>query len=43
MDGQRLGVRLQPPTQGQHTAEVLQGLGYTEADMARLRAQAAVA
>jgi crotonobetainyl-CoA:carnitine CoA-transferase CaiB-like acyl-CoA transferase len=43
MDGHRLGVRLQPPTQGQHTAEVLQGLGYTEADMARLRAQAAVA
>lgn len=29
MDGQRLGVRLSPPTRGQHTAEILAGLGYT--------------
>ena len=29
MDGQRLGVRLQPPRQGEHTADVLAGLGYT--------------
>ena len=43
MDGQRLGVRLQPPTKGQHTEELLHGLGYTETDMVRLFAQAAVA
>jgi crotonobetainyl-CoA:carnitine CoA-transferase CaiB-like acyl-CoA transferase len=43
LDGQRLGVRLQPPTQGQHTDALLQGLGYSDADIARLRAQAVVA
>ncbi|MEI8169139.1 MAG: CaiB/BaiF CoA-transferase family protein [Rhodoferax sp.] len=30
MDGQRLGVRLNPPTLGEHTAQLLLGLGYTE-------------
>jgi crotonobetainyl-CoA:carnitine CoA-transferase CaiB-like acyl-CoA transferase len=29
MDGQRLGVRLQPPRMGEHTRELLQGLGYS--------------
>ena len=43
MDGHRLGVRLQPPTTGQHTSELLQGLGYAAADIERLRALAAVA
>jgi crotonobetainyl-CoA:carnitine CoA-transferase CaiB-like acyl-CoA transferase len=43
MDGHRLGVRLQPPTTGQHTSELLQGLGYTASDIERLRALAAVA
>jgi crotonobetainyl-CoA:carnitine CoA-transferase CaiB-like acyl-CoA transferase len=43
MDGHRLGVRLQPPTKGQHTAELLQGLGYADAEIERLRAITAVA
>jgi crotonobetainyl-CoA:carnitine CoA-transferase CaiB-like acyl-CoA transferase len=36
-------VRLQPPTLGQHTAELLLGLGYSEADITQLQASAAVA
>ena len=43
MDGQRLGVRLQPPRQGQHTDELLAKLGYAQADIAQLKAEAAVA
>jgi len=43
MDGQRLGVRLQPPTMGEHTAELLSGLGYDAADIASLRASGAAA
>ncbi|MFN7855741.1 MAG: CaiB/BaiF CoA transferase family protein [Acidovorax sp.] len=43
MDGQRLGVRLQPPVLGQHTAELLQELGYTAEQIAALRASRAVA
>mgnify|MGYP002149645069 CR=1 FL=1 len=43
MDGQRLGVRLQPPTMGQHTDALLSGLGYSSGDIEQLRAQAAVA
>ncbi|MBS3911190.1 MAG: CoA transferase [Hydrogenophaga sp.] len=42
MDGHRLGVRLQPPTKGQHTTELLQGLGYADAEIERLRAITAV-
>ena len=30
MGGQRLGVRLQPPTRGQHTMELLAALGYND-------------
>ena len=42
MDGKRLGVRLQPPTRGQHTAEVLGGLGNDAAQIESLRTCAAV-
>jgi len=43
MDGQRLGVRLQPPTQGQHTTQVLTGLGYSTEAIEALRLGHAVA
>ena len=43
MNGQRLGVRLQPPRQGEHTTEVLTGLGYSAAQIESLQAQVAVA
>nr|MBP8206008.1 CoA transferase [Giesbergeria sp.] len=43
MDGQRLGVRLQPPVLGQHTAELMEQLGYTTAQVQALQAQGAVA
>ena len=43
MDGQRLGVRLQPPVLGQHTAELMEELGYTGEQVQALQAQGAVA
>ena len=43
MDGRRLGVRLHPPTLGEHTAGLLSGLGYDAAAIEALQAQAAVA
>ena len=43
MDGQRLGVRLQPPHLGEHTAELLVGLGYDAAAVEALRVADAVA
>ena len=43
MDGRRLGVRLQPPRQGQDTPALLAELGLTEQDMHRLRQAGAVA
>ena len=42
MDGQRLGVRLQPPTMAEHTDELLAGIGYSAAQIQALRQQAAV-
>ncbi|MBX9611485.1 MAG: CoA transferase [Burkholderiales bacterium] len=43
LDGQRPGVRLQPPRRGEHTHEVLQGLGYSAQDIDTLQAAHAVA
>jgi crotonobetainyl-CoA:carnitine CoA-transferase CaiB-like acyl-CoA transferase len=43
MDGARLPVRLQPPQLGAHTAELLAGLGYDQAQIDALRAQGVVA
>jgi crotonobetainyl-CoA:carnitine CoA-transferase CaiB-like acyl-CoA transferase len=43
MQGQRLGVRLNPPKMGEHTQSLLLGLGYSESDIQQLRAQAVVA
>jgi len=42
MDGQRLGVRLQPPTRGQHTDELLASLGYDAEARHRLHATQSV-
>jgi crotonobetainyl-CoA:carnitine CoA-transferase CaiB-like acyl-CoA transferase len=43
MDGQRLGVRLQPPRMGEHTTALLLSLGYDGPRIAQLQAQGAVA
>ena len=43
MDGQRLGVRHQPPKQGENTDELLQGLGLSAAEIAHLRQCKAIA
>jgi crotonobetainyl-CoA:carnitine CoA-transferase CaiB-like acyl-CoA transferase len=43
MDGERLGVRLDPPVLGAHSDELLQSIGLDEAGIAELRAQAVVA
>ncbi|MES2877065.1 MAG: CaiB/BaiF CoA-transferase family protein [Pseudomonadota bacterium] len=43
MDGQRLGVRLQPPTRGEHTDALLAELGYTAEAILALHAAHAVA
>ena len=42
MDGQRLGVRLNPPTLGEHTAELLAALGYSPDAIDALRLARAV-
>ena len=43
MDGQRLGVRHQPPKQGENTEELLQDLGLSATEIERLRSLKAVA
>ncbi len=39
MDGQHLGVRLNPPTLGEHTAQLLGELGYSQAHIAAMTAR----
>ena len=41
--GQRLGVRLDPPRMGEHTRELLAGIGYSAADIDALVAAKAIA
>ncbi|HEX9719663.1 MAG TPA: CaiB/BaiF CoA-transferase family protein [Ramlibacter sp.] len=43
MDGDRLGVRLDPPRLGENTTGLLQGLGYSLSDIQALRDSLAVA
>jgi crotonobetainyl-CoA:carnitine CoA-transferase CaiB-like acyl-CoA transferase len=43
MQGQRLGVRLDPPRMGEHTRELMRSLGYETAAVDRLIAQHAIA
>ena len=42
MDGARLGVRLSPPTLGEHTAELLAALGFSPMEVVALQASHAV-
>jgi crotonobetainyl-CoA:carnitine CoA-transferase CaiB-like acyl-CoA transferase len=43
MDGERLGVRLDPPRRGEHTDALLRSIGVDDARIAALRASGAVA
>ncbi|MSQ19436.1 MAG: CoA transferase [Betaproteobacteria bacterium] len=43
MDGERLGVRIQPPVLGEHTEQLLASLGYEKTAIEALRAARAVA
>jgi len=43
LQGHRLGVRMDPPRMGEHTTELLRGIGYGPEQIAALRAQAVVA
>ena len=43
MDGKRFGVRLQPPRQGEHTAELMGALGYSADEIHDLQQRAVVA
>jgi crotonobetainyl-CoA:carnitine CoA-transferase CaiB-like acyl-CoA transferase len=43
LDGKRLKKRVDPPGIGQHTAELLSQLGYSSADLARLKDEGVVA
>ena len=43
LQGHRLGVRLDPPKMGEHTRELLGGIGYATAEIDALFAQAVIA
>jgi crotonobetainyl-CoA:carnitine CoA-transferase CaiB-like acyl-CoA transferase len=43
MDGERLGVRLNPPKSGEQTREILRQLGYSDGDIEQLISSGAVA
>ena len=43
LEGQRLGVRLDPPERGAHTRTLLASIGFNDADIEKLYAQRAVA
>ena len=43
LDGERLGVRMDPPTMGQHTGDLLRSLGYADGDIETLRKRRIVA
>jgi crotonobetainyl-CoA:carnitine CoA-transferase CaiB-like acyl-CoA transferase len=43
LQGQRLGVRLNPPKMGEHTKPLLRGLGYSDQDIQHLMAEGVVA
>jgi crotonobetainyl-CoA:carnitine CoA-transferase CaiB-like acyl-CoA transferase len=43
LDGERLGVRMDPPTMGQHTGDLLRSLGYADGDIETLRQRRIVA
>jgi len=43
LEGHRLGVRLSPPKLGEHTADLLRGMGCTDGEIEDLRARSIVA
>jgi len=42
LDGERVAYRTPPPPVGAHTAEILRGLGYSDADVSALAADGVV-